>query len=77
VVQPAPHCTQICPLIPPNTLPQPQNQPSRQNPPPAGKRIVEVSSDRQEYDEQRQIVTAEGNVLLRFDGAVLMPTGYK
>jgi hypothetical protein len=30
-----------------------------------------LNSDRQEYDEQRQIVTADGNVLLRFDGGVL------
>ncbi|MCC5637849.1 DUF3769 domain-containing protein [Nostoc sp. CHAB 5844] len=34
-------------------------------------RIVEVISDRQEYDEQRRIVTAEGNVVVRFDGAVV------
>ncbi|WP_066424263.1 DUF3769 domain-containing protein [Anabaena sp. 4-3] len=34
-------------------------------------RIVEVTSDRQEYDQQRRIVTAEGNVVVRFDGAVV------
>lgn len=35
------------------------------------KRVVEVIADRQEYDEQRRVVTAEGNVVVRFDGAVV------
>lgn len=35
------------------------------------RRIVEVIADRQEYDEQRRVVTAEGNVVVRFDGAVM------
>jgi hypothetical protein len=35
------------------------------------RRVVEVISDRQEYDEQRRVVTAEGNVVVRFDGAVV------
>ncbi|MBD2562054.1 MULTISPECIES: DUF3769 domain-containing protein [Nostoc] len=39
--------------------------------PPAKPRIVEVTSDRQEYDEQRRIITAVGNVVVRFDGAVV------
>lgn len=59
----------------PGTTPQSQSQPSGQNlpanTPPVGRRIIELNSDRQEYDEQRQIVTADGNVLLRFDGGVL------
>ena len=39
---------------------------------PVGKgRVVEVIADRQEYDEQRRIVTADGNVVVRFDGAVI------
>lgn len=38
---------------------------------PARERIVEVISDRQEYDDQRRIITAEGNVVVRFDGAVV------
>ncbi|HEY9804340.1 MAG TPA: DUF3769 domain-containing protein [Leptolyngbyaceae cyanobacterium] len=41
------------------------------NTPPTRQRIVEVTSDRQEYDEQRRIITAEGNVIVRFDGAIL------
>ena len=57
-----------------DSITQPQSQPAGQSPsastPPA-RRIIELTSDRQEYDEQRQIVTAEGNVLLRFDGGVL------
>lgn len=61
-------------LAPPQTVPQ-QSQPNEQNlpasTPAVGKKILELNSDRQEYDEQRQIVTAEGNVLLRFDGGVL------
>jgi Protein of unknown function (DUF3769) len=39
--------------------------------PPASPRVVEVTSDRQEYDEQRRIITAVGNVVVRFDGAVV------
>ncbi|MBW4556056.1 MAG: DUF3769 domain-containing protein [Trichormus sp. ATA11-4-KO1] len=39
--------------------------------PPVRERIVEVISDKQEYDEQRRIITAEGNVVVRFDGAVV------
>lgn len=53
---------------PPTGTPQ---QPAPTTTPPARERIVEVTSDRQEYDEQRRIVTAEGNVVVRFDGAVV------
>ncbi|TAE60112.1 MAG: DUF3769 domain-containing protein [Nostocales cyanobacterium] len=35
------------------------------------RRVVEVIADRQEYDELRKVVTAEGNVVVRFDGAVV------
>jgi Protein of unknown function (DUF3769) len=49
---------------------QPESQPS-QTTPPARPRTVEVISDRQVYDDQRRIVTAEGNVVVRFDGAVV------
>lgn len=54
---------------------QQQSQPSQTTPPttttPARERIVEITSDRQEYDQQRRIVTAVGNVVVRFDGAVV------
>ncbi|MCC5620167.1 DUF3769 domain-containing protein [Nostoc sp. CHAB 5715] len=53
-----------------NTTNQLQSQPSSTTAP-AKPRIVEVTSDRQEYDEQRRIITAVGNVLVRFDGAVV------
>lgn len=33
---------------------------------------IEVIADRQEYDEQRQVITAEGNVVMRFAQAVLV-----
>ncbi|MBD2384520.1 DUF3769 domain-containing protein [Cylindrospermum sp. FACHB-282] len=49
---------------------QRQSQPSETTPP-VRERVVEVTSDRQEYDEQRRIVTAVGNVVVRFDGAVV------
>ena len=48
---------------------QKQSQPS--NPPPTRRRIVEVIADSQEYDEQRRVITAEGKVVVRFDGAVV------
>ncbi|MDZ8226130.1 DUF3769 domain-containing protein [Nostoc sp. ChiVER01] len=53
-----------------NTINQPQSQPFDTTAP-AKPRIVEVTSDRQEYDEQRRIITAVGNVVVRFDGAVV------
>lgn len=34
-------------------------------------RVVEVTSDTQEYDEQEQVITARGNVVMRFDRAVM------
>ncbi|BDI15669.1 hypothetical protein ANSO36C_14710 [Nostoc cf. commune SO-36] len=52
-----------------NTTNQPQSQPGTTAP--ARPRIVEVTSDRQEYDEQQRIITAVGNVIVRFDGAVV------
>ena len=33
--------------------------------------VVELTSDRQEYDEQQKVITAEGNVVLRFREALL------
>lgn len=48
----------------------PQTQPSTTTLP-ARVRVVEINSDRQEYDEQRRIVTAQGNVVVRFDGAIV------
>jgi hypothetical protein len=61
--------------LPADSTNQPENQPPETTPPPsttpATPRTVEVISDRQEYDEQRRIVTAEGNVVVRFDGAVV------
>ena len=34
-------------------------------------RVVEITSDKQEYDEERQVITAQGNVEMRFAEAVL------
>lgn len=67
------------PTTPPKPQPATTNQPQSQPPatvplPNTGavrERIIELTSDRQEYDEVRRVVTAEGRVLLRFDGAVL------
>ncbi|KAB8335296.1 DUF3769 domain-containing protein [Scytonema tolypothrichoides VB-61278] len=66
---------QSAPTGQPDSTIEPKSQPSGTTVPsktPTGReRIVEVTSDRQEYDEQRRIVTAEGNVVVRFDGAVV------
>ncbi|BAY32757.1 hypothetical protein NIES2107_46470 [Nostoc carneum NIES-2107] len=65
---------------PPTTAPQGETtnqqptQPANTTPPantPPRPRTVEVISDRQVFDDQRRIVTAEGNVVVRFDGAVV------
>ncbi len=58
------------PSTPANPTPQPGQTQSPQQPQQT-RRVVEVISDRQEYDEQRRVVTAEGNVVVRFDGAVV------
>jgi len=52
--------------------PSPSSSPT--SPPPSGPgtpRIIELKADRQEYDQFRQIFTAEGNVSMRFQGALL------
>ncbi|AFY32274.1 DUF3769 domain-containing protein [Calothrix sp. PCC 7507] len=52
----------------------PKNQSPTQpaaNTPPVRQRTVEVISDKQVYDDKRRIVTAEGKVVVRFDGAVV------
>ena len=53
----------------------PGNQSSQQTPeraaPVSPGDVAEIVSDRQQYDEERQVVTAEGNVLLRVRGQVI------
>lgn len=39
--------------------------------PPGTLGVIEVTADRQEFDEQRKIFIAEGRVLMRFQGALL------
>ncbi|MCM0593295.1 MAG: DUF3769 domain-containing protein [Gloeotrichia echinulata DVL01] len=53
------------------TLNNSTNQPQSQSSTPTRQRTVEVISDKQVYDEKRRVVTAEGNVVVRFDGAVV------
>ncbi|PIG94554.1 DUF3769 domain-containing protein [Gloeocapsopsis sp. IPPAS B-1203] len=53
------------------TIPYSPSQPLPQQAPRVRDRVVELNSNYQEYDTQRQIVTAEGDVLLRYDGTVL------
>ncbi|MCV3215067.1 DUF3769 domain-containing protein [Plectonema radiosum NIES-515] len=66
---------QSAPIPNGDTTNQQQSQPPATTPPattaPTRERIVEITSDRQEYDQQRRIVTAVGNVVVRFDGAVV------
>ncbi|WP_414520938.1 DUF3769 domain-containing protein [Umezakia ovalisporum] len=50
--------------------PTPQDQQPTPTPP-TKQNTVEVISDRQEYDQQRRIITAEGNVVVRFNGSVI------
>jgi len=63
----------VQPILPPPSFvtPQPPSQPSGQSTPLPTERIIELTSQRQQYDTQRQIVTAEGNVVLRVSGAVV------
>ncbi|MGI0488396.1 DUF3769 domain-containing protein [Pantanalinema rosaneae CENA516] len=57
------------PAVPAGQSPTPPGQPI----PPANPGVspLELKADRQDYDERRQIFTAEGNVEMRFRGAVL------
>jgi Organic solvent tolerance protein OstA len=48
------------------TPPKTPTQESTVIPVPTPADIVEITADRQEYDQQRQIVTAQGNVMVRF-----------
>ncbi|MBO1058866.1 MAG: DUF3769 domain-containing protein, partial [Dolichospermum sp. JUN01] len=50
--------------------PSPQ-LPAPKNTPLGERRVIEVIADRQEYDEQRRIVIAQGNVVVRFNEAVI------
>ncbi|PSB35648.1 DUF3769 domain-containing protein [Stenomitos frigidus] len=55
----------------PGTRPAPANGSPTAGAPPAVGSVIELTADRQEYDEQRKIFTAEGKVLMRFQGALL------
>lgn len=62
------------PVEPPSPAVEPETPPqgSPVTPPPQGTGgIVELIADRQEFDEQRQVLTAQGNVVMRFRGAEL------
>jgi hypothetical protein len=77
--QPTPTTIEFKPQAQQNLAPNSQNNPTNQpsstdppsNTPPVRERIVEVISDKQVFDDKRRIVTAEGNVVVRFDGAVV------
>lgn len=66
------------PQNPPTQRPQPGSG-GQKNPPPPSNTIkpsglggvVELTADRQEYDVDKQIVTAEGNVLIRFQNGLV------
>lgn len=49
----------------------PETQTPVQTVPPGTIGVVELNADRQEYDANRQVITAQGNVVLRFQQAVL------
>lgn len=57
--------------VAPEPVQTPPPAPSQPAPVSSRDRIIELNSNYQEYDAQRQIVTAEGDVLLRYDGTVL------
>ena len=54
-----------------NTNNQPAQQPQPSTTPLESRRVIEIIADRQTYDETRRVVTAEGNVVVRFDGSVV------
>jgi hypothetical protein len=59
---------------PTQAAPSPESPPPGQPTPPgtsASETVLEVSSDSQEYDTMRRVLTAVGNVLLRYQGGEL------
>lgn len=58
------------PQNPTPAAPQPATSPNQTTPFGVGG-VVELTSDRQEYDEQQKVITAVGNVVLRFREALL------
>ncbi|MBF2027450.1 MAG: DUF3769 domain-containing protein [Oscillatoriales cyanobacterium C42_A2020_001] len=59
---PAPQPGEPAPMPAPEMTPPPAVDPGN---------VVEVTADRQEYDERRQVFTAEGKVMMRFRGGLL------
>lgn len=62
------------PAVPAGGTGADQRQPANQTPNQAAQtvpEVIELSADRQEYDEQRQVFRAEGNVVMRFRQAIL------
>ncbi|MGQ4646092.1 DUF3769 domain-containing protein [Lyngbya aestuarii] len=55
----------------PQPSPVPESETTVPTNPLSDNSVIELTADRQEYDEQRQIITAEGNVVLRFQGALV------
>ncbi|HEY9673938.1 MAG TPA: DUF3769 domain-containing protein [Waterburya sp.] len=66
-VIPVPNSEQTTPQ--PSPTPTPKTTPSSSPVTVGG--VVELTADRQEYDEKRQVITAQGNVVLRFREALL------
>lgn len=66
-VTPAPTQDETTPQTTPN--PAPGTAAPTSSPPIEG--VIELTADRQEYDEQRQVITAQGNVVLRFQEALV------
>ncbi len=56
---------------PGNTDSQPTQQQQPSQKPTDTRRVIEIIADKQIYDETRRVVTAEGNVVVRFDGSVV------
>ncbi|MEO1375407.1 MAG: DUF3769 domain-containing protein [Cyanobacteria bacterium J06635_10] len=54
-----------------NTKTQPTQQTQQSPTPTETRRVIEIVADRQTYDENRRVVTADGNVVVRFDGSVV------
>ncbi|HEY9876684.1 MAG TPA: DUF3769 domain-containing protein, partial [Candidatus Obscuribacterales bacterium] len=62
---------QVALLQTPQTQTPRSGTPAESIPLGSGGGVVELTSDRQEYDAERQTITAEGNVMMRFQQAVL------
>ena len=55
----------------PDSAVTPESETTQETPPASTTGVLELTADQQQYDQNQRVITAQGNVLFRFRGAVL------